>query len=172
MDPFATLGIARRFTHDLGAVEARHRELAKALHPDRHASATGAERREALSRAIEVNEAFRVVRDPVRRAEALLSLAGVPVGETREPKPDQAFLVEVLEDREALEAARERRDVAAVAVVLGRACKLAAAAEESLGVALDGGGDLAAAVPLLGRLRYATRFLDEARRAEEDLDSP
>jgi hypothetical protein len=80
--------------------------------------------------------------------------------------------VEVLEDREALEAARERRDVAAVAVVLGRARKLAAAAEESLGVALDGGGDLAAAVPLLGRLRYATRFLDEARRAEEDLDSP
>jgi len=172
MDPFETLGIARRFLLDVREVEQKHRDLSKALHPDRHTASTSAERRVALSRAIEVNEAFRVVRDPVRRAEALLALAGVPVGETREPKPDQEFLMQVLEDREALEAAHEKRDPAAVAVVLGRAQKLRASAEEALAVALDGGGGPALAVPFLGRLRYAARFVEEARRAEEDLENP
>lgn len=172
MDPFETLGIARRFLLDVREVEQKHRDLSKALHPDRHTASTSAERRVALSRAIEVNEAFRIVRDPVRRAEALLALAGVPVGETREPKPDQEFLMQVLEDREALEAAHDGRDPAAVAVVLGRAQKLRASAEEALAVALDGGGDPALAVPFLGRLRYAARFVEEARRAEEDLENP
>jgi molecular chaperone HscB len=40
----------------------------------------------ALSRAIEVNEAWRALRDPIKRAEALLVRLGVPVGETAEPK--------------------------------------------------------------------------------------
>ena len=170
MDPFATLGIAPRFSLDLRAVETRHRELSRALHPDKHLAATGAERREALSRAIEVNEAFRVVRDPVRRAEALLTLAGVAVGETREPKPDPSFLMEVLEDREALEEAKKAGDRASVAQVKGRADALFAAAERALSASLDA-GDHAAALPLLGKLRYAARFVDEARRADEALES-
>ncbi len=39
----------------------------------------------ALGRAIEVNEAFRILKDPVRRAEALLALHGVQSGEGKEP---------------------------------------------------------------------------------------
>ncbi len=169
MDPFATLGIAPRFSLDLRELEARHRDLSRALHPDKHLSAPAAERRAALSRAIEVNEAFRVVRDPVRRAEALLTLAGVAVGETREPKPDQAFLMQVLEDREALDEAKLAGDRAAVAIVRGRAAALFVTAERDLAAGLDA-GDHARSVVLLGRLRYAARFVDEARRAEEALE--
>src|SRR5262245_41178207 len=86
IDPFETLGVEPRYNLDLRALEQRHRDLSKALHPDRYASAPAAERRLSLSRAIDVNEAFRALRDPVRRAEALVRRAGVPVGETAEPK--------------------------------------------------------------------------------------
>ena len=114
MDPFATLGIARAFDVDLGAVERAHRELSRALHPDRFVGCGSSERRSALAKAVEVNEAWRVVRDPIRRAEALLKLAGVRVGEGDAPKPGPEFLMEMLEQREALSDAKEARDLAAV----------------------------------------------------------
>lgn len=178
MDPFTTLGLPRRFALDLKSAEARHLELSRALHPDKHVTATPTERRAALSRAVEVNEAWRAIRDPIKRAEALLKLSGLDgeIGETREPKPSGAFLMEVLEARERLEDAKASRDAAAVAAVADEAEAQAADAERALAAAIDpvlenGGGNdaLRAAVPLLGRLRYAARFLEEARRAEDEL---
>jgi len=66
MDPFATLGIDPKYAQDLGAVEKVHRELSRALHPDRYASASPTERRTALTKAADVNEAWRIVRDERR----------------------------------------------------------------------------------------------------------
>jgi molecular chaperone HscB len=177
-DPFATLGLPRRFALDPKELESRHRELSKTLHPDRYAATAKAERRLALSKAIEVNEANRALRDPIRRAEALLRLSGLEheVGETREPKPDPGFLMEVMEARESLDEARASRDPARVASVVAEARAQREQAEGRLAAALDGalveGGDrerLRATIPLLGRLRYATRFHDEAVAAEDDL---
>src|SRR5580692_8241770 len=111
MDPFATLGIARSYDVDLAAVEKTHRDLSRALHPDRFLGAAPSERRAALSKAVEVNEAWRIVRDPIRRAEALLTLEGAAVGEGKEPQPDAEFLMEMLELREALAEAKAGRDL-------------------------------------------------------------
>jgi molecular chaperone HscB len=181
VDPFATLGLPRRFALDMKHAEARHLELSKTLHPDRYASAAAGERRMALSRAVEVNEAFRIVRDPIKRAEAILKLCGLgaEVGETREPKPSGAFLMEVMEARERLDDAKAARDAAAIETVVREAKEQFAAAEravsEAIDTALDTGATesasdaLRAAIPLLGRLRYAARFLEEARHAEDDL---
>jgi len=69
MDPFATLGIARTFDVDLAAVEKVHRELSRALHPDRYVGASPSERRASLAKAVEINEAWRVLRDPIRRGD-------------------------------------------------------------------------------------------------------
>jgi molecular chaperone HscB len=181
IDPFSTLGLPVRFALDPKELDARHRELSKALHPDRYAATASGERRMALSKAIEVNEAQRTLRDPVRRAEALLRLRGLEaeVGETREPKPDGAFLMEVMDAREALDEARASKAPARVAAVVEQARAQHAAALRTLGDAIDGalgasvaGADVAAlrkAIPLLGRLRYASRLLDEAIAAEDDL---
>src|SRR6267378_3887868 len=106
MDPFATLGAERRFDLDLSVLEKTHRDLSRALHPDRYAQASASERRAALEKASSVNEAWRTLRDPIKRAEALFLLSGVAVGETNEPKPSADFLMEVLEQREALAEAR------------------------------------------------------------------
>ena len=84
-DPFEALGVEPAFNLDLALLEQRHRDLSRALHPDRHASSGAAERRMALGRAIEVNEAFRKLKDPIRRAEALLALRGVQSGEGKDP---------------------------------------------------------------------------------------
>ena len=86
----------------MAELEKRHRELSRALHPDRHADKTPAERRHALGKAIEVNEAFRVLKDPVRRAEALLRGRGVHIEEGKEAPADPSFLMDIMELRETL----------------------------------------------------------------------
>ena len=107
LDPFETLGIDARASTSIsrrsrsGIASSRG-----SLHPDRHVAGSPAERRLALGRAVEVNEAWRALRDPMRRAEALLRRHGVRVEEGNEPKPDPEFLMEMMEQREALSEAR------------------------------------------------------------------
>jgi molecular chaperone HscB len=172
-DPFETLGVEPRFGLDLRALEQRHRDLSKALHPDRYSGSSAAERRMALSRAIDVNEAFRTVKDPIRRAEALLRRAGAAVGETSEPKPPPALLMEMLEAREELAEAGHAKDLGRVARLGEAMTSREAAALQRLGAALDAGAKdpqkIAEALPALGELRYIRRFLDEVNAIEEEL---
>ena len=176
MDPFATLGLERTFKLDLRAVEKTHRELSRALHPDRYMSSGASERRDALTRAVEVNEAWRVVRDPIRRAEALFTLAGIAVGDTHEPKPAASLLMDMMEQRETLAEARAKRDLAGVQGLVDEMTVRQQKIEAALGDAFEASkGDhdaLTAFVAKLGELRYYRRFLEEASAIVDDLGAP
>jgi molecular chaperone HscB len=176
VDPFEILGIAPAFDVDMVALEKRHRDLSRVLHPDKHVTSSPAERRMSLSRAVEVNEAFRLVRDPIRRAEALLQRRGVEVKEGAEPKADPEFLLEMMELREALSAAKAGRDRASIErlSVLVRGKQQKALAKLGAGFAQtsepgssSGNGTLKELVPILGELRYYRRFLDEVSAIDE-----
>jgi molecular chaperone HscB len=175
IDPFETLGVEARFDLDLRALEQRHRDLSKALHPDRYAGAPAAERRLSLSRAIDVNEAFRMLRDPLRRAEALLRRAGLNVGEGAEPAAPPSLLMEMMDAREELSDAARTKDAARIEQ-LGEAM---AARREAILSRLErefaqGKGDaqrLRLVLPALGELRYVRRFLDEVSALQEELAS-
>lgn len=170
-DPFDTLGIDPRFDLDLKAVEARHRELSKALHPDRYAQAPAAERRMALSRAIEVNEAWRAIRDPIKRAEALFRHIGVPAGETAEPNPSTDLLMEMMEAREELLDAARAKNMEAVHNLYLKMSLREREVLSALGRGFtEAGASTEAARKLthhLGELRYLRRFLDEVAAIEE-----
>ncbi len=167
MDPFSTLGLAHTFDIDMRAAEKAHRELSRALHPDKYASSGASERRDALNRAADVNEAWRIVRDPVRRAEALFSLAGVEVGETKEPKPDAELLMDVLEKREALSDAKAAHDAGRVRALVEEVT----AREKHIEALLSGAKAFdASLVGKLGEMRFYRRFLDEASSVMEQLE--
>jgi len=171
MDPFATLGIERTFDIDLAAVEKTHKELSRTLHPDRHAGGGATERRYALSKAIEVNEAWRIVKDPIRRAEALFRLAGVLVGEANEPKAAPALLMDMMEQRESLAEARGKHDLLAAHALAAQIEARAIAAERSLSEGFRSArGDreaLGHLLPRLGELRFYRRFLEEVSDLED-----
>jgi molecular chaperone HscB len=168
MSPFAALGIAPTFDVDLVAAERAHRELSRALHPDKFVGAGPSERRAALGKAVEVNEAWRVVRDPIRRAEALLKLADVPIGESEGPKPAPEFLMEMLEQREALSDAKRQRDLAAVRAMAAAIDARARDVERSLSSGFAR-GERIGLVGKVGELRFYRRFLDEVSAIEDDL---
>lgn len=165
-DPFELLGVARRFTLDRAALEQRHRDLSRALHPDRFVQAPPGERRIALERAVAVNEAFRALRDPLTRAEALLAAHGLRLGDADRPAP--ALLMEVMELREALDDAR--RSPERVSALLAQVRARSAAEEALLAAAFDG-GSAAPGEAALGRARDAVVRLKYFRRFEEEADA-
>ncbi|MGD0837661.1 MAG: Fe-S protein assembly co-chaperone HscB [Polyangia bacterium] len=181
-DYFAVLGLAPAFDLDLAEAEHRYKERTKLLHPDRYARADARARRASLERSVQLNEAWRTLSDPVRRAEYLLLLRGVHVGEavgtgsrdsngghTTLPVP-QVLLIEVLELREALALAvgqQDRREVVAL-VAKVRARLDAVMAEVGKGF-MASPPDLAGVAARLVSVRYYRRFLDDAARACESL---
>ena len=170
MDPFETLGVEPVFGLDLAVLEQRHRDLSRALHPDRHAASGAAERRMALGRAIEVNEAFRIMKDPVRRAEALLARRGVQTGEGKEPPASPALLMEVMERREALAEVRQTKNEAALERLITEVSAEAARVQTTLSAGFASPSPNSAEIlKCIGELRYYRRFLEEAASIADDL---
>jgi molecular chaperone HscB len=179
-DHFAVLGVERRYDLDVAAVEARYKELSRKLHPDRFAKADPRARRAALQRTVLLNEAWRALKEPLKRAEYLLSLGGVKLatddGGARSGgvAAPPALLMEILELREELGEARLADDHAKVAR-LGEAMRARAAeATARVGEILAGVSELAAARAELEEaarelvaLRYYRRFLDEVTAHED-----
>jgi molecular chaperone HscB len=170
MDPFALLGAPRRFDLDLSRLEKTHRELSRALHPDKFAQAGASERRASLEKAASVNEAWRIVRDPIRRAEALFRLAGAETGDGKEPKASPMFLMDMMEQREALAEARQKRDLRAVRVIGAEMHSRAARVTEALTAAFAKEPPDLTALPLLGELRFYARFREEILAIEEEAE--
>jgi len=172
MDPFATLGLPREFALDSEGLERRYRDLQRALHPDRHVNATPAERRVALGKAVEVNEAYRVLKDDVRRAESLLGLLGHVA--VKDSAVDPELLMEVMELRESLSEAKQAKDLARVRKLTSQVQSLATVTSRELAAAFvelpPGGAASALAKPaaLLSKLKYYKRFLDEVNVIEDD----
>jgi molecular chaperone HscB len=170
MDPFATLGIARTFDVDLPSVEKVHRELSRALHPDKYVGSPPSERLASLGKAVEVNEAWRIVRDPIRRAEALLALSGMAVSEGDGPRSstaDPTFLMEMLEQREALAEAKQKKDREAVRRMAAAIEERASEVERALAQGFAR-GEAKALVEKVGELKFYRRFLDEVSAIEDE----
>jgi molecular chaperone HscB len=167
-DPFATLGVPRRFTLPAAELEQRHRDLSRVLHPDRHVSAPPAERRAALERAVAVNDAYRLLRDPLARAQSLLALCGVAIADGDRAPP--AVLLEVMELRESLDEARGRPE--RVAPLRAAVARRIADEERAIAEVFDREGapdaaGLARARDAAVKLRYYRRFEEEAEAMEE-----
>lgn len=158
--PFVVLEMEPRFDLDPAALEARHKELSRALHPDRYAGRPASERRLALSKAIEVNEAYRALRDPIKRAEAVARSRAIPVGETSEPQPTPALLMEMMEAREELADAGKAKDAPKVEALATAMRAREASVERALAAAFDA-KDAPKILALLGELRYVRRYVDE-----------
>jgi molecular chaperone HscB len=74
---FELFGLPARFRCDTAALDRAYRTLQTEVHPDRFAAAGEGERRNALQSSARVNEAYRALKDPVSRAQYLLSLRGI-----------------------------------------------------------------------------------------------
>jgi len=97
-------------------VESLYLARSRELHPDFHQLASASEQRASLELTSVLNEAFATLRDPFKRAEALLALEGGPTAaQHKEMSP--VFLEEMLELRMHIEELREGGDPAALSAM-------------------------------------------------------
>jgi len=130
-------GMPERFAVDADALERSYRALQSEIHPDRYATAGETERRLALQSSARVNEAYRALRDPVDRAQYLLSLHGVDAFGEADSALAHEFLERQLERREAASDALAARDAAALEALLDDLRSEATALEHELAGLLD-----------------------------------
>ncbi len=107
------------------------------MHPDRFAAAGESERRLALQSSARVNEAYRALKDPVGRAQYLLSLHGIDATSETDTALPLDFLERQLERREAVDEARVAGDIARLEALLGEVRAEIAALEPALADTLD-----------------------------------
>ena len=105
-DPFTVFGLPRSMDLDARTLEQRYLKLSRECHPDHlRAQETAGDCLAVLRRAAEVNDAWKVLRDPWQRAKALLEAASPGVLD-RNKKLDPAFLADALELAEEVAFAR------------------------------------------------------------------
>lgn len=104
VDHFTMLQLPRTYDLDGAQIEKAFFEQSRKVHPDAVGSRNPTQLPDALTLSSRVNEAYRVISDPVTRADYLLEVSGGP--SCRQDKSvSQELLMEVLELRETIEQA-------------------------------------------------------------------
>jgi molecular chaperone HscB len=108
-DHFLLFGLPRKLWVEMSALEKKFLELSWKLHPDKFVNASVAEQELSLKGSSELNDAYRVLRDPVARVEYLLEIEGMrKEGEHKQQAPPE-LLEEVFELNESLDELREAK---------------------------------------------------------------
>ena len=110
IDHFALFELPRKLWIEMSGLEQKFLQLSWKLHPDNFVNASAEEQERSLKRSSEVNDAYRVLRDPVARVEYLLEIEGArKEGEHKQQAPPE-LLEEVFELNESLDELREARE--------------------------------------------------------------
>ncbi len=169
---FSLFDLPVSFTINLDELENRYRDLQRALHPDRYASASDQERRISVQQTAHLNEAFHTLRDIPRRARYLLELKGIDFDDEKDTHFDGAFLMQQMELREELEAIAQAGDpLEKISQFLAELeqYRLAMYTELKSLFADETPKNLQAAKQSVQKIRFLNRLQQEAEEREEDL---
>lgn len=110
-DPFSLLGLPRLFDISLEAIHSAHLTRVASTHPDLAPHSQTPD--EDADPVAALNHAKRILENPELRANALLALLGGPTKESDRSLPP-GFLMDIMETREAIEAAVHSKDPTAL----------------------------------------------------------
>lgn len=102
-DFYEFFGLDRKLRVDADALQRRFYELSREWHPDRFGRKSAEEQTQALEATAILNDGYRTLRDPVKRAEYVLTEEGFPIGEQRSKDVPAELLEEVFELNMTLE---------------------------------------------------------------------
>ncbi len=96
-DYYGFFGFDRKLAIDSAALQKRFYELSRQWHPDRFGRKSAEEQEMALEATSILNDGYRTLKDPVKRAEYLLTQDGFPIAEQRGKDVPPELLEEVFE---------------------------------------------------------------------------
>ena len=152
---FELFGLPEQFAQDESAIDIRWKELQRQAHPDKFAAQGAAAQRVAMQWSVRINEAYRRLKDPLRRAAYLCELRDAPISAESNTAMPKAFLMEQMAWREALDEAHSETELDALQETLAHARGDVLA---RIAAALDRDGDAAEAARQVRALMFIERF--------------
>jgi molecular chaperone HscB len=89
-DYFSFFGLPRKLNVDVAALEKSFYMLSRKLHPDLYAQNDQREQEWSLEQSSLLNDAYRTLKDPIKRTQYLLQLEGVELEEQSKSATEQA----------------------------------------------------------------------------------
>ena len=89
-DYFRFFGLPWKLNIDMGNLEREFYELSRKLHPDIYARANPREQEWSLEQSSLLNDAYRTLKDPIKRTQYLLRLEGVELEEQSKAATEKA----------------------------------------------------------------------------------
>ena len=168
-NPFALFDLPVAFQVDSALLNERYLALQKSLHPDNFSAASAQEQRLAIQKSAEINDALRILKDPITRADSIIAMN---TGETENPEEksnnDIDFLMQQMEWRETLENIENRQDTDELTAFAKEINKIRHAILSELSTVLDAQQwDIARAIT--DKLRFIKKLQAEIERVEETL---
>lgn len=160
---FELFGLAESFAVPREQLDDGFRRYQAAVHPDRHAGGSAAERRLALQMAAQGNEAHRTLADPTRRAAYLCERNGVAIDAERNTAMPPDFLAGQMQWRESIDEAREQ-PVQAIESLDKRLGSERSEVIARLARLIDVDQDHAAAAKLVRQLMFFDKLHSELRQ--------
>src|SRR5581483_3828977 len=90
VDYFTFFGLPRKLNIDVAQLERDFHQLSRKLHPDLYARAENQEQEWSLQQSSQLNDAYRTLKDPIKRTQYLLRLEGVELEEQSKSATDEA----------------------------------------------------------------------------------
>jgi molecular chaperone HscB len=90
VDYFSFFGLVPKLNVDVAALTKDFYELSRKLHPDVNASTSSQEQEWSLEQSSLLNDAYRTLKDPIKRTEYLLHLEGVELEEQSKSATEKA----------------------------------------------------------------------------------
>src|ERR1700676_3463531 len=90
VDYFTFFGLPLKLDLDVKALEKSFYELSRKLHPDLNARAGSQEQEWSMEQSSLLNDAYRTLKDPIKRTQYLLQLEGVELEEQSKTATEKA----------------------------------------------------------------------------------
>lgn len=111
MNYFKLFGIQESFHLDIAQLADVYQTLQKNVHPDKFAHAPAQEQLLAVQKSAQINDAYQTLKQPLTRAEYILTLREVDMPSEQASFQDTQFLMRQMELREMLEDVQHASDV-------------------------------------------------------------
>jgi len=168
-NPFALFDLPVAFQVDSALLNERYLALQKSLHPDNFSAASAQEQRLAMQKSAEINDALRILKDPIARADSIIALnTGERENLEEKSNKDIGFLMQQMEWRETLENIENRKDTDELTAFTKEIDQIRHAILSELSTALaEQQWDIARAIT--DKLRFIKKLQTEIERVEETL---
>lgn len=168
---FALFQLPVQFALDGALLEQAYHKVQSQVHPDRFASAGDTQKRVAMQWATRANQAYQILKSPLKRAAYLCELQGLDLATESNTAMPAEFLMQQMEWRERLQEARASGKSESLHALENELKVMQAQFQQTLTRQIDQQADYLAASESVRKWMFVDKFAVEIEAAYAALET-